>query len=82
MLGMKHRGFYFVCLVGFLGWISLTEKVMEVRKGLNRKDVLAWENRSRSNNPLGYGVMKGDYLHNNYPRVSIGQVIYTKGYFR
>ena len=74
---MKHKGFL-TCL---FGWRSLTEKVMEVKTELNRRLFQHGKIGQESVNPLGYGVMKGDYSHSNYPMVAIGQFIYTKGYF-
>ena len=63
---MKHKGFLF-CL---FGWISLTQKVMEAKKELNRRMFQHGKMGQEKGHPLGYGVMKGDYLHNNYPRFS------------
>ena len=39
------------------------------------------EDRPRQCHPLGYGVMKGNYLH-PLAKAFKGQVIYTKGSFR
>ena len=52
---------------------------MEVNKELNRRMFRQKKIGQKSVNPLVYGVMKGDYLHDNYSRVFIGKVIYTRG---
>ena len=54
---------------------------MEVKKEQSKRMFQHGKIGQESANPLGYGVMKGDYLQKNHPRVSIGQVIYTKGSF-
>ena len=58
---MKHKGFL-TCL---FGWRSLTEKVKEAKKELNRRMFQHGKIGQESVNPLVYGVMKGYYLHNN-----------------
>ena len=50
-----------------------------MKEEISRKDVSAWEDKLGKCQSIGLWSHKRVFSHKNYPRVSIGQVIYTKG---
>ena len=68
-------------LVGWLlGWLGDHGLGKQWEKRNKAAGCFSKENGPRQCHPLGYGVMKGNYLH-PLAKASKGQVIYTKGSF-
>ena len=71
---MKHRGVLNDLVEGLLGWSGDHGLGKKWEKGNKKARGFSKGDRPRQCHPLGYGVMRGNYLH-PLAKASKGQVI-------
>ena len=78
---MKHNGGLNDLVGWLLGWLWDHKLRRFWEKRIKTTGCFSKEDGSKLCHPLGYGVMKGNYMQ-QLAKSSKGQVIYTKGAFR